>query len=79
MVHILKVFKPEASAGSVDKGNPFGLHNMIPCKHDSPALIPKQAALLGDDVWPILFTLLIPSVEGSSADYSLEERQHGGV
>lgn len=50
MVKVLKVLKPEAGSGSVDKSKPFDLHNMIPCKNDSPPLLPKQLALYDDHV-----------------------------
>ena len=52
MVNVLKVFKPEPGAGTVDKSKPFSLNNMVPCKHDSPALLPKQLALFDDHVCP---------------------------
>ena len=42
---MLEVFKPKPGTGTVDKSKPFGVYNMIPCEHDSPALLPKQAAL----------------------------------
>ena len=48
MVKVLKVFKPESGSGAVDKSKPFGIQNMIPCKHDSPALLDKQVELYND-------------------------------
>ena len=53
MVQVLNVFKPETGKHPVDKTRPFDITNMIPCKHDSPALLDKQLALYKDDVCDI--------------------------
>lgn len=53
MVQVLKVFKPDAGSRNIDRTKPFDLTNMIPCKHDSPALLDKQLALYKDDVCAI--------------------------
>jgi hypothetical protein len=73
MVHVLQVFKPEAGSGTVDKSKPFDLHNMIPCKHDSPPLLEKQLALFDDHVCPVYVHLnRLPA--RCSCDFSIEER-----
>jgi hypothetical protein len=46
MVQVIQVFRPKSPTVIVDKSKPFSYTNMIPCDHDSPALIPKQAAIL---------------------------------
>ena len=50
MVQVIKVFRPASADGSVDKTKPYGFKNMIPCDHDSPALIDKQQVILEDTV-----------------------------
>jgi hypothetical protein len=73
MVNIIKVFKPEPGSGSVDKSKPFDLNNMIPCKHDSPALIPKQLALYDDH--QVVF-VITRSKNDNTVVYGARTHQH---
>ncbi len=56
MVQVIQVFRPKAGSAQVDKSQPFSYTNMIPCEHDSPALIPKQSAILKDHEVVFLIT-----------------------
>ena len=56
MVQVIQVFRPKADAAQVDKSQPFSYTNMIPCDHDSPALIAKQSAILKDHEVVFLIT-----------------------
>lgn len=56
MVQVIQVFRPKPGSGVVDKSRPFSNLNMIPSDHDSPALIPKQAAILNDSDVVFLIT-----------------------
>ena len=73
MVHVLKVFKPEPGSGSVDKTKPLGLHNMIPCKHDSPALLGKQSELYKDQ--HVVF-IITRSKNDNTVVYSARMKDH---